>query len=1009
MWFPKRVRTYRVSLCAALLGVFAQCLQVRATEMVTQYSVTAWGHKDGLPSTFIYAIAQTDDGFLWLGTADGLVRFDGEQFTPWRFLQADDAPLGPVRALRASSHGGLWLGTRAGMLGRIRDDQLTTVSLHSAVESIEEASDGSLWVAASTALWHLDGTNLTPIQPPIEVQGGWLSGPLEGDDGTQWITTLRGVFHVDAQNRLKLAGGRASWLFRTRDGRLNLLDESGRVRSPGSEKTIWQSSDGSHKPLAVSAAISDGDGSLWIASFGNGISRLAPPGGGALAERFMRKDGLSSDFVRFLFEDREHNLWVATENGLDRLRRNNALSFTRREGLLSDTVTSIATGTDGSVWLGTSEGLERQVGGKRAAYLHGTRILSLLMDGNRQLWAGTTHGLMQRRDGRIFSPREDAKFLAITALAEDAAGTLWFYDTDRGLFRQQRGRAAEAVTDNSLLHQTVTAMYGGHDGEVWFGMENGNMVAYRKGEFHAYSTQDGLSGGEVHGLSEGAAGELWVATGRGLCFFTGQRFDCRNMRDGLPGDRVLWTIPDTNGDMWLGYNIGVARLDLQELHRAEAIGAARLRDKLFDDGDGIEYSPDLGGNAPAAFAQDGRLWLTTSQGVAVLDPAHLRTNLLPPPVHILELKADGQEIDLSRPIRLQPLTRNIQFSFTGLSLSDVRKMRFRYKLDGFDREWRDGGSHRDASYTNLPPRRYVFRVCAANNDGVWNDTGARLDFSIAPAYFQTVWFRLLCIGAALMAAAIVFRVRLRSAQRNMRLRYEERMEERTRIAQELHDHLIQEMVGIGMQLEVAHELTKEDAGAKRPLERALSLSRSAIASGRLTLQSLRSRPVTGRALMDMLRSTADAYAQVDRVPVEYLVEGDERQLSPEIVEDVSEIGQEALRNALKHAGDGAITVRLHFGGESFDLSVRDEGAGIDDVVLRRGVPGHYGLVGMRERAARMPAEFTIQSAPGRGTTVHISVPAIRAYQNDTDADAGEWSRWPLRRLFRRWTGQGRVK
>jgi signal transduction histidine kinase len=309
---------------------------------------------------------------------------------------------------------------------------------------------------------------------------------------------------------------------------------------------------------------------------------------------------------------------------------------------------------------------------------------------------------------------------------------------------------------------------------------------------------------------------------------------------------------------------------------------------------------------------------------------------------------------------------------------------------------------RDVSYTNLPPRRYAFHVRAANSDGIWNDKGATLEFILAPAYFQTIWFMLLCIVAALACVVILFRMRLRSAKRNMRMRYDERIEERARIAQGLHDHLIQEMVGIGMQLETADALTPEDVGAKKPLERAVTLSRSAIASGRLTLQTLRSRPTTGPALVETLRTTAEAYAQTDRAPIQYLVEGEDRTLCAEVGEQVSEIGQEALRNALKHAGSGAITVQLHFGALLLDLRVRDEGPGIDEAVLRTGVPRHFGLAGMRERAASISASLTIESTHGRGTTVHVSVPAQRAYDSGPGADAAIRRQWPLWRPWRRW-------
>ena len=375
-----------------------------------------------------------------------------------------------------------------------------------------------------------------------------------------------------------------------------------------------------------------------------------------------------------------------------------------------------------------------------------------------------------------------------------------------------------------------------------------------------------------------------------------------------------------------------------------------------------------------------------------MDPARLNVNFLPPPVHILGLDADGQSVDVSRPISLRPLTRSVRFSFTGVSLTVPRKVRFRYMLEGFDREWRDGGATREAFYTNLPPRRYTFRVLASNNDGVWNNSGAQLTFFLKPAYYQTWWFRLLCAAAVVIAAILVFRRRLRSAQRLLRLRFEERMEERTRIAQELHDHLIQEMVGISMQLEVADELTPGSADAKTPLHRALKLSRSAIANGRLTLQSLRQPRVTAAALIDSLRRTADAYPEQNRIPVEYRVDGHERLLRPDIAEDLCELGMEALRNALKHVRKGTIHVDVRYGAAKLELTVIDEGEGITEQVLQAGIPGHYGVAGMRERAARMEAALSINSVPGQGTTVHVAVPAARAYQDERSSDGRSGTR-----------------
>lgn len=983
-----------VSLSLVALGVLTRCPFGSAQRTPAQYSVTSWGHKDGLPSTFLYAIAQTGDGFLWLGTADGLVRFDGVQFTPWHPALPAGQPLGQVRALVAARDGSLLIGTGTGLFGRMRNGNLQTAQLYSPVESIQESQDGSLWVATSTDLWHLEDASLQPRQSPIAMPAGWLSGPLQDSDGTEWITTQAGIFSVDG-HRLVRRKDQGAWLFHNQDGHLAWLDQRGDIHSLQQSDSQRRANVPQPSSLTIAQVTADRSGCVWIATQGNGVLRLATTGGHTATEHFTRDDGLSSNFVRAIFQDREQNLWVATENGLNRLRRNDVLLLTRQNGLLSDTVTSIAAGNDGSLWLATPDGLERLRNEQPATY-RGVRVLSLLMSLDQQLWAGSARGLLRWDNGRLVASKEDAEFAAVTTLTQGAAGTLWFYDAEKGLFRQQSGHAPTTVTNLFLRHQAVTAMVAVTDNEMWFGLAGGNIVAYRQGAFHTYSQADGLPGGAIHGLATGRTGELWAATERGLCLFTtGTRFTCWNAQSGLPGDRVLWALPDRKGNLWLGYNIGVAQINIQQLRATVSPAGGPFHGKLFDDGDGIENSPSLRGNSPAVFAPDGRLWLTTTRGVAILDPAHLRTNLLPPPVRILGLEADGQTINLAQPVRLRPLTRSLQFSFTALSLSDPRKVRFRYRLDGFDRQWHDGGGRRDAFYTNLPPGRYFFRVRAANNDGVWNDAGATLPFVLAPAYYQTVWFRLVFLGAVLLGGALVFRSRLRVAKRIMRMRYEERMEERTRIAQELHDHLIQEMMGISMQLEVADELTPSGERAKRPLQRALSLARSAIANGRLTLQSLRSRPISASTLMDTLRQTAESYPKKEGVSVHYIVEGEERLLHPEIAEDLSEIGQEALRNALKHAGGADISVLLRYSPSSLELRVQDHGGGIADTLLHTGIPGHFGLAGMRERAARIAAVMTIDSRSCQGTTVHVSVPASRAWQEEAASKASY-----LSRLFR---------
>ena len=973
----------RIAIELAIMSVLSLSPLVHGEEPAVQYSVTAWGHKDGLPSTLIYSIAQTKDGFLWLGTDDGLVRFDGVQFTPWRLALPAGQLIGQVYALNAASNGDLFLAAGKRQLARVRGTEIQRIDLNSPVASVQQVGDGSLWLTTSAALWHVDGEKLQPVEAPLSLPGKWLSGPLESSDRREWVATDEGLFFVHDGRLLKSVAGRG-WLVAEPSAHAAWLDDQGELHSLESKKILGEARALSSFSSVITSVTSDSSGCLWIGTRGEGLLRVSGLGENATVRRYTRNEGLSSDFVQSIFEDTEQNIWVGTENGLNRLRRNRVLSLTHQDGLISDTVTSIVAGRDGAVWLGTADGLERLRDGQSTVYQRGVSIHSLLMDRDQQLWAGTTAGILRWKDGRVVRDAKHAAFTAVKAIVQDESGQVWFFDAEKGLYREGEDHAPVAVADPPLAHQSITAMTRAPRGSLWFGLADGRIVEEQRGNFRTWSESDGLSGGAIDGLSVGDDNELWAATERGLCFLEGSRFVCRKSSHGLPGDRVLWALPDARGFLWLGYNIGVDRLPSQPLR--DISGKSQLDSNFFDDADGIVNSPAIDGNPPAVFAQDGRLWLTTTQGVAVIDPQRVNANFLPPPVHILGLDADGQSVDLSRPVSLRRLTRSVRFSFTGVSMTVPRKVRFRYMLDGFDHEWHDGGTSREAFYTNLSPRRYTFHVMASNNDGVWNNNGAQVTFVLRPAYYQTLWFRLLCLAAVLIAAILVFRRRLRAAQRLLRLRFEERMEERTRIAQELHDHLIQEMVGITMQLEVADELTPGSADAKTPLHRALMLSRSAIAGGRLTLQSLRQPRVTAAALIDSLRRTADAYPEQNRIPVEYAIDGQERLLRPDIAEDLCELGAEALRNALKHARKGTIHVDVRYGASKFELMVIDEGEGITEQVLQAGIPGHYGLAGMRERAARMGTDLSITSARDHGTTVHVSLPAVRAYQDEHSSD-----------------------
>jgi signal transduction histidine kinase len=444
---------------------------------------------------------------------------------------------------------------------------------------------------------------------------------------------------------------------------------------------------------------------------------------------------------------------------------------------------------------------------------------------------------------------------------------------------------------------------------------------------------------------------------------------------------VQWSLTDSGDPSWLGFSSGVARLSGSELDRAARDSSYRVAFQFLDEADGLKGNPDRRRQSPAVRASDRSLWFRTSEGVAVIDSQHMTKNLVPPPVHIERMVADGGVVDALQPVRLPPLTRDVEIDYTGLSLAEPRNVRFRYQLEGFDSEWRDVGERRQAFYTNLRPRTYRFRVLASNNDGVWNESGAGLDFTLLPAFYQTKSFLLLCALVPLILSWGVYRLRVWQVTTRLRDRFEERLKERTRIAQELHDNLIQDVMGISLQMEVTDELLPADLPAKQSLGRALHLCKSALDEGRRALNDLRSAPLSARDLVKSFSQLSDQVAGDSGIRADVVVEGRERPLNALAGNDVLQVGRQAITNAFRHSHAREIHVLLSYGQQQLQIRVQDNGCGMSEEKLNARRAGHYGIAGMQERAERIGGSMSIRSLVGEGTEVNLSVPAHLVYQD----------------------------
>jgi signal transduction histidine kinase/ligand-binding sensor domain-containing protein len=881
-------------------------------------------------------------------------------------------------------------------VGRARGDDITTATIDAPVEALLEARDRTLWVATEERIVRFHPDTLAQIGPVINLPADFYSGLLQDEEGFIWLSTSRGIEQIEPASgelRPKMPVEGKSWLSQDRSGTIWITRPDGRTLALQEKQPVRGAT--RRNALDIRTVVRDNQGNAWIGTLGKGLLRVRSGAGDSPPERFSRADGLSNDNVWSLFEDREHNLWVGTQDGLDFIRDGAVTMLNRREGLASDNASALAAGPAGSVWASTSAGINRVDGRHREFYLKGSRAKVLFTDRENKLWAATSSGVVRMANGiwsQVHFPT-GLKLDGVGAIADDDRHGIWIFDADKGLYRWSSQKTDNFSNEPLLRGKSILTIRGDGKGRVWFGLYQGGVVVFEDGVFRAYSERDGLARGSINAVSVDDNGTVWIGAERGLSRFDGARFVTWNSTHGLPGERVLWVLPAHDDRLWLGYTTGVARVSRAELDRALHDPSHPVAHEFFDKGDGLKGNLDRGWQSPAVQSSDGTIWFKTSAGVAFIDPKYLPKNPLPPPVHIERMVADAAVVDTRNAVRLQPFTQDVQFDYTALSLVEPRRVRFRYRLQGYDSNWQEAGTRRQAFYTNLSPRAYRFQVLACNNDGLWNEAGAALDFELLPAFYQTQWFRVVCLIVLMIIAWGVYRMRVWQLTTRLRGRFEERLRERTRIAQELHDNLLQSVLGISLQIEVTDELLPPGLPAKHPLQKALRLSKSAMDEGRRALNDLRVLSLSADDIVKGFSQTADGLRTEGGSEIRILVEGHEHRLNPIMGNDVLQIGQQAIANAFQHARAGRIRVLLSYGKRDLRISVQDNGCGIDEDTITRGRPGHHGIRGMRERAERIGASLSIRSGVGQGTEVDLSVPADLVYQRaDDDSDVNPSSR-----------------
>jgi signal transduction histidine kinase/ligand-binding sensor domain-containing protein len=973
---------------------------------ISQYGHRAWRIQDGFFNGAPTAIAQTADGYLWVGTESGLFRFDGVRFVPW----SDFAPQEPrltaeVSALLGGHDGSLWIGAGYRFY-RWKDGTLSQFSDYDGyVDPIIETQEGEIWLARQRiganrgVLCQVQGQRLQCYGEREGVPLPYATSLAEDKSGRFWVGSSSELlcWHSDVSEVWTLkAMQRSEGL----DGMLGLAVDRNQtvwvgLSRPGPGLGLEEFRDGVWKPflspeldgskIAVSRLFLDRDGALWVGTDGQGIYRIVD----GKVDHFDGTDGLTGDKVTAFFQDHEGTIWVATSKGIDSFRDLPIVTISKREGLHLDDARSILSATDGTIWIGNDQALDAWRNGVISSILPkdglpGRQVTSLLQDPRGGLWVGIDTGLFHFDRGK-FTPviRPDGSNV-VFAMTRGADGSSWVVSS---------GPAASKLIQIhdghlKLWHafppgEAVRALATDAHGRIWIA---GDKLGYLEKSRETTLTGSEPNYGSARNIAVDGDEFVWFGAAKGLIGYRDGKMRTMTVENGLPCERINTLIVDNHRSLWLYAQCGLIRINHGELENWWRHPDAHVTMTVFDALDGFQ-----GGSSsfrPAATkSSDGRLWFVNYSVVQTVDPDHLYTNGLAPPIRIEQVIADTRTYSSEDSISFPKLTRNIEIRYAALSFVVPQRVRFRYKLDGYDTDWQEVGTRRSAFYTNLRPGTYKFQVTACNNSGLWNSRGTSLNFVILPAWYQTTWFRSLVVVLLILLGYVFYLVRMRRYATAMKARFSERLDERTRIARELHDTLLQSFHGLLFQFQAARNLLpRRTESAMQTLDKAILATEHALAEGRDAIRGLRPEPAEQQDLADLLSAAGQELAETEAANghppgFRVVVVGRPRTLSPPLQGEIYRIGREVIRNAFHHADASHIEAEVLYDEDHLRLRIRDDGKGIDRKDLQAsGRPGHWGLPGIRERAQRIESQLEFWSEAGAGTEVELKVPAAVAYE-----------------------------
>lgn len=1032
MLLPALARSFAL---ATLLAVTTLLPALGTRKPLAQFGRQTWGSDSGLPQNTVHSVLQTRDGFLWVATEAGLVRFDGLNFRVYDTENTPQLHSDIINDLEEDSSGALWISTSAGLVreragqftlfttaeGLPSDAALATFPLRrggllaltstgvallhgdrfetapgaenlqpvDGSSNVAEDELGEIWIAGSHSLVALSPGRWKAIPVPVSAELGELRAVAALRAGEVWAGGRHGIEIIGEHGRTRLTmrdglpSEEISALLPDGSGGMWIGTSRGLARWSGGYVSAMGEGD-ARLSGPVQRIYRDREGTLWLAT-GKDVARVS---GGRidLLPRSSRLTGVLS-----IFEDREGSVWFGTDNaGLTVLREQALSTVSEQDGLSAGVVRAVFQDSEGTIWIGTNGGgLDRIDQGKISVLvshpaLSSDVVLSVAKIGP-DLWVGTPNGLNRVRDERVrvFTTEDGLPDDFVRSLYADRDGSLWI-GTRNGLSHLVGGSFTSFSRMDGLGSDLIGTILRSRNGDLWIGTLGG-LSRLQDDRFVNFTRRDGLGSDAVTSLLEDSAGALWIGTQDGGLsrLRDGRIVALSPARTGLP-ETIFGILQGSAGDLWMSSRRGIYRVSASELNAFADKGAGAVSVRTYGVADGMRISEGSSGGHPAAWRmRDGSLWFATLDGAVFATPESSATNHLPPTTVIEEVRLNDRSVDVESlhsqaPLTLLPGERRMTVAYAGLSFVAPQKVRYRYKLESFDKSWVEAAGRREAFYTNLPPGRYRFLVLSSNNDGVWSTEPSGFNLRVQPTLLQTRWFYgLLALGLAALAFA-VYRWRVRSVE----AQYNAVLQERGRIAREIHDTLAQGYVAISVQLELSARLlqTSKEAALKQ-MEETRELVRGSLAEARSSIWNLRSQN-DAETLPSRLAAITEVRTGAEGPAIKLEIKGTYRPLSRGVEKEIQRVAQEAVTNAIRHARARHIYVVLRYDSSTLRLQIKDDGSGFTNAVEDLSRTGHFGLQGMRERAARIGATIEVASRPGIGTTVDLQIDSRKAERSE---------------------------